>query len=494
MWPLLLLAVLNPLQTSDALATYDVRAFGAKGDGIALDSPAINRAIDAAKTAGGGTILLPAGAYRSFSIHLRSNISLEICAGATLVAADSESGAAYDVAEDEITNKFQDYGHSHFHNSLIWGENLVNVSICGHGQIYGKGLVRDSTKSPDDGNKAIALLRCRNVIIRDVTIRHGGWFAILATGIDHLTVDNLLIDTNRDGMDIDCCRDVHVSNCTVNSPHDDGICLKSSYALNESRACENVSITNCHVSGYDEGSVLDGTYAGTRVGTGRIKFGTESNGGFKNVAISNCVFDHCCGFALESVDGALLEDVTVSNITMRDIANAPIFLRLGRRMRGPHGVPVGKLRRVSFGDIRVVGAREGCIVAGVPGYPVEDVSFSGIRIQGLGGAPAEQSANVPKEQESGYPEPGSFGKLPAYGFFIRHAKGLQFRDITLSTETQDGRPPFVLDDVNGADFFLVNALHTGEAATFNLKSVASLRTRMVDGVPDAHKDRITGKL
>ena len=284
------------------------------------------------------------------------------------------------------------------------------------------------------------------------------------------------------------------SNCSVNSPHGDGICLKSSFALNEARPTENVTIINCLVCGYDEGTFLDGTYGKRRYGTGRIKFGTESNGGFKNIAISNCVFDHCCGFALESVDGAILEDVTISNITMRDLANAPIFLRLGRRMRGPTGVPVGKLRRISLDNIRVDGAPEACTIAGLPENPIEDVAFAHMRIISRGGAPASQGANVPKELETAYPEPGMFGKLPASGFYIRHAKNIQFRDVEVRTEAEDGRPPFALDDVDGADFALLKAPHQPRTPTFDLKSVLNIRTLNVEGVRDTRKDRITGKL
>src|SRR5437879_3993863 len=165
---------------------------------------------------------------------------------------------------------------------------------------------RDAVE-PGWGNKSIALKLCRNVIIRDITILHGGHFAILATGVDNLTIDNVKIDTNRDGIDIDACKNVRVSNCTVNSPFDDGICPKSSFALGYARATENVTITNCQVSGYDEGTLMDGTFKrderapyGTFSPTGRIKFGTESTGGFKKITIQNCVFDYCRGLALES--------------------------------------------------------------------------------------------------------------------------------------------------------------------------------------------------
>jgi polygalacturonase len=199
------------------------------------------------------------------------------------------------------------------------------------------------------GNKAIALKLCRNVTLRDVTLLMGGHFALLATGVDNLTIDNLKVDTNRDGFDIDSCRNVRISNCSVNAPNDDAIVLKSSYGLGFARATENVTITNCQVTGYDPGTFLDGTFKRTqqqapdRDGvTGRIKFGTESNGGFKNITISNCVFDRSRGLAFETVDGGLIEDITVNNVTMRDVTTAPIFLRLGSRMRGPKELTVGR--------------------------------------------------------------------------------------------------------------------------------------------------------
>ena len=181
------------------------------------------------------------------------------------------------------------------------------------------------------------------MLLRDFSILHGGHFGILATGVDNLTIDNLKIDTNRDGMDIDCCRNVRVSNCSVNSPWDDGICLKSSFALGYARATEMVTISNCLLSGsYEEGALLDGTWkrfpADEKVPrTGRIKFGTESNGGFKNITVSNCVFDGCRGLAIESVDGAVIEDVTARTSRCGTCLEAPIFLRLGARMRGPAG-------------------------------------------------------------------------------------------------------------------------------------------------------------
>lgn len=481
---------------------YDVKLYGAKGDGQTLDTPAINRAIEAAAAAGGGTVRLPAGTYLCFSIHLKSRISLYLEPGSTILAADpppAGSSGGFDPAEPNPWDKFQDFGHSHWHNSLIWGEGIENVSILGQGLIYGKGLTREGDPRPGVGNKSIALKLCRNVTIRDISILQGGHFGILATGVDNLTIDNLRIDTNRDGMNIDSCRNVRISNCSVNSPWDDAICLKSSYALGFARATENVTITNCQVSGYDRGTFLDGTYqrnepqAPDRGGvTGRIKFGTESNGGFKNITISNCVFVRCRGLALETVDGGQLEDVTITNITMRDIVNAPIFLRLGSRMRGPEGTPVGELRRVMLSNIVVYNAdpRYGSIISGIPGHDIEDVKLSNIRIFYQGGGTREQAALEPAEREKDYPEPRMFGEIPAYGFFIRHVTGLELSNVEISCLKEDLRPPFVLWEVRGADFQHVKAWHAPDVPTIVLRNIEDLNLHQCKGLPDTRLERV----
>lgn len=521
-------------EVSSFRGLYNVRNFGAKGDGKALDSPAINKAIDAAAAAGGGTVFIPAGTYRSFSIRLKNNIALYFDQGSVLIAASPNDGdGKYDPPEPNKWDKYQDFGHSHWHNSLIWGENLENISILGPGLIWGKGLVRGGNQSrtkeqndaiknvkvdktaapfgypnPRDavesgwGNKSISLKMCRNVIIRDISILHGGHFAILATGVDNLTIDNLKIDTNRDGIDVDACRHVRISNTSVNSPFDDGICLKSSHALGFPRATENVTITNCAVSGYDEGTMLDATYKreynkySHNSPTGRIKFGTESNGGFKNITISNCTFDYSRGLALESVDGGLLEDVAISNITMRDVVNSPIFLRLGSRNRGPkETLTTGKLRRIIISNIVAYNAdpKYASIISGVPGNDIEDVRFSNIRIYYQGGGTKEQAALSPPEKEDDYPEPVMFGEMPAYGFYVRHVKGLTMADIQVSYIKDDARPPFVLDDVNGADFHRVKAQRIGSGPTFVLKGVSDFNTNQVWLVPDTRIEQAAQK-
>jgi polygalacturonase len=478
-------------------ASLDVRAYGAKGDGKTLDTDAINKAITAAQRAGGGTVRFGAGTYLSTSIRLQSHVGLFLDHGATILAADT-TGGPYDEPEPNQWDAFQDFGHSHWHNSLIWGENLEDVSITGPGLIHGKGLVRSynaQTTPKGSGNKAIALKNSRNVIIRDISILHGGWFAILATGVDNFTIDNIKIDTNRDGIDVDACKNVRISNATVNSPFDDGICLKSSYGLGSARPTENVTITNSQVSGYDEGTLLDGTYKRTvkytRGPTGRIKFGTESNGGFKNITISNCVFEYSRGLAIESVDGALIEDVAITNLTMRDIVNAPIFVRLGRRARGPNQPAPGVINRVRISNVVAsnVDSRHGVLISGIPGHDIEDVRLSDVRIAYQGGGTAADAALEPEEKETEYPEPDMFGNMPAYGLYARHVKTLSARDVVFTTDKPDARPAFRFDQVAGVDLERL-IVPKGAAPVFSLRSVSDFLHRNSPGLPDKRLDKV----
>src|SRR5262245_30299410 len=461
---------------------FDVRAFGATGDGKTVDTAAVNKAIDAAAAAGGGTVRFPAGSYLSFSIHLKSNVALYLDHGATIVAADPEKDhGSYDAAEPHEWDKYQDFGHSHFHNSLIWGEGLFNVSILGPGLIWGKGLVRSNTVPEGGGNKSISLKLSRNVVIRDVSILHGGHFAILATGVDNFTIDNIKVDTNRDGIDVNSCRNVRISNVSINSPFDDAICLKSDYALGFARATENVTITNSQVTGYDEGSFLDGTYKrmdpktySKQRTTGRVKFGTESNGGFKNITISNIVFDYSRGFALEEVDGGTFEDVTINNITMRDIVNPPFFIRLGNRARGPkESTSVGTMRRLTISNVTVYNAdaQYGSIISGLPGHEIEDLKLNNILIIYKGGGTPQQAQLEPPEEETAYPEPDMFGDIPAYGFFVRHVRGLEMNNVELRYIKDEVRPAFFLNDVKGSVFRFLKAQHAPSVPTFVLNDV-----------------------
>lgn len=513
---------------------YNIKDYGAKGDGKTIDSPAINAAIEAAADNGGGTIYMPAGTYMSYSIRLKSNISLYLDHGAVLKAAVPNENEHYDLPEDNPHDDYQDFGHSHWKNSLIWGIGLHDISIQGFGLIDGtEGITRGQAKMNGfpAANKAIALKECRNVTIRDISMLKCGHFAMLLTGVDNLTIDNVKCDTNRDAFDIDCCANVRVSNCQVNTLNDDAIVLKCSYGLGYAKATENVTITNCHVSGYNPGTMLDGTYQKTikaapdRDGpTGRIKLGTESNGGFKNITISNCTFDHCRGLALETVDGAIIEDITIDNIVMRDICNSPIYIRLGNRARGPKELPVSVVRRVKLSNITVKDAdcRYASILFGIDGHPIEDVTLSNIYIQYRGGLTMDDvkwqrgantfftsrnmavnhvkgkrvntnnSEHTGKERDpydvpqmvKGYPEPSSHGILPAYGLFISHAKNVKIDNVEIAAIEEDKRPVIVLMDVEDIKFSDMKVDKSAEAPYFVLKNVKDFEVKDFRNIKD----------
>ena len=454
-----------------AKAWFNVRDFGAAGDGKTLDSPAIDRAIDAAAQAGGGTVLVPAGTYLSGSIHLQSNIHLLIDAGATILGAPQEMNA-YDETEAYKLGGYQDGGHCYFHNSLIWGENLTNVFISGNGTIHGGGLVREdkildkmvgfdhfnppvTNAAPPVrlGNKAVALKLCRNVLIRDVTILHGGHFAILVTGCDNLTVDNVTMDTDRDGIDIDCCRNTMVSNCRINSPNDDGLCPKSTHALGEARVTENLTIVNCQVSGFAEGTLMDGTMKPSKGRCGRIKFGTESSGGFRNCTVANCTFRSCRGLALEEVDGGIMEDITINNLTMVDVPDYAIYLTTGKRNRTPGVTTTSRMKNILISNVIAdgVGKMSGIQIMGLPDQPVEGIRLQNIRLISNGGGTEKDAAIKPRELGTGYPEPGKIGTLPAYGIFARHVRDLELANIHVSFKTNELRPAAVFNDVQGLE-------------------------------------------
>ena len=497
-----------------AEAIYDVRRFGATGDGKTVDSPAINKAIEAIAAAGGGTLVFPAGTYVCFSIHLKSHVDLWLQSGCTILAADSPkpgettgyNGGTYDAAEpNDPWTPYQDYGHNHWHNSLLWAENEHDFGIFGTGLIYGKGLSFGSRGTRGDyttyiaeqagvGNKAIALKNCHNVTLRDFSILKGGHFALLATGVDNMTLDNLLIDTDRDGFDIDCCRNVRVSNCTVNSPWDDGICPKSSYALGYARSTDNVTIANNYVTGiYQLGTVHDGTWKrfpddAHVPRNGRIKCGTESNGGFRNITITGNVMEGCKGISLETSDGAYIEDIAITGNTMRECTDAPLFLRLNRRNRNPkETLRPGRLQRVLISNLVSHDSMSSTssILSGIPENLIEDVKLASCFF-GHRGLPkdmrigwGENSKPMPDwhtikvpEIEDAYPELLRFGPTPCNAFFIRHLKHLEMSHVEVAPQVPDPRPAFWLEDVNRADFFAITA---PVQPNFSLHNVTDLR-------------------
>lgn len=490
---------------------HNVRDYGAIGDGTAIDSDAFNRAIAAASAGGGGTVVVPPGHYLCFSIRLRSHITLLLMPGSVIEAADPRRHKGhYDLPEGVFDEQFVDYGLAHFRTSLIYGIDLSDVAIIGRGLIHGLGLDREGPaprwhgvagwKSPAElglsadaarradpremayegrGNKAVALKRCSNVLLRDFTILQGGHFACYLLGSQGVTIDNLTVDTDRDGIDIDCCRDVRVTGCTVNAPKDDAIVLKSSYALQEPVFCENVIVTNCTTSGYDLGAVVDGSYRRSTyrsvddVGVlGRIKLGTDSATGFRNILIADCTCENTRGLQLGAIDGGILEDVTFSNITLRSPVNHPIFVRLSARNRAPRGNGPSRVRRVRFADINVSDAPFAypCGVVGNPGAPIEDVTFANVHVRSAGGGTDDDARRAIPERPTSSLEPSFMGTLPAHGLYVRHARNVVLRGVTFDVAAPDARPAVVFDDVMGG---VVEGLRSTRDRADAVRSTAS---------------------
>ncbi len=349
-------------------AMYDITAYGARPNGPAVENQkAINAAILAAAASGGGTVVIPSGTFKTYSIRMKSRVGLHFAGPDSILQAavpgtgEAQDGGFYDAPEANLFAGLQDEGHSHWANSLISIVDATDIMISGPGLIDGarqtsNGLTepvlsggdpREATDrtlagEPGGANKAIALKNARNIVFRDFRIRNGGHMAILGSGVIGWTVDGLVVDTNRDAIDVDTCQNVSIRNSVFNSLNDDAIVMKGSFGIGKYLPTRNILIEKNTVSGYDPGSVLDKTYsteklvASDRDGpTGRVKFGTEGSSGLDTMTVRDMIFDRSRGFALESVDGAEIKNVIFDRIHMKNVSSSPIFLRIGDRGRAP---------------------------------------------------------------------------------------------------------------------------------------------------------------
>lgn len=371
----------------------NIEVFGAVSGGDPVtNTKAINEAISQASQVG-GCVLVPEGDFKVYTVRLQSNVNIKLEEGAVLRAARTDivhsyvdqkgEGGNYDEPEVSLYAGLQDHGHSYFANSMFYGADLENIMIYGNGLIDGSQINEKTGKTeyvllggdpfePEYrnqrghrgewfGNKCISLLRCKNVILKDFSLVIGGHFAIIAEGVTNMLLENLLVDTTRDALDVDCCQDVTVRNCTFNSLTDDALVLKASYGAGLFMPTRNVLIEDCTVSGYDAGSVYAKVYsrdkliATDRCGpTGRVKLGTESTCGYNTVTIRRVKFDRSRGFALEAVDGADLHDILFEDCTMDNISSSPIFIRAGERGRYPvTGNSAEELLVASESNVRV---------------------------------------------------------------------------------------------------------------------------------------------
>ncbi|MEN8229419.1 MAG: glycoside hydrolase family 28 protein [Bacteroidota bacterium] len=469
---LLSAAIISPVLSGPG-SFYNVVEFGAKGDGETLSTHAIQAAVDECSKNGGGEVHFPPGSYLSGTIYLKDYVKLNLSPGAILLGSDQ--------VEDFPLNNcdFPSYSDRYVVRALIWGEGLKGIGITGHGTIDGQGAAfRDNQPDESQWEKLVALyddstryrpqaryinrpyiirlISCHDVLVEDIHLRNSPMWMQHYLNCDFVTIQNISVynhgSYNNDMIDIDCCRNVVISNCFGDSD-DDGITLKSTAGL----PTENVTISNCIVSSF----------------CNAIKMGTESNGGFKNITITNCVVrpssesdviygrrEGLAGIALEIVDGGVLDGVTISNIAISG-TTAPIFMRLGNRARKsrPNSAtpPAGTFRNVLISNIVASGAgTTGCSITGIPGHLIENVTLSNIKINFLGGGTKQPVNREVPEHEEKYPESTMFGDLPAYGFFCRHVNNLTFRDIDLNCTKPENRPALICDDVHDLKLFNFN--------------------------------------
>ncbi len=419
---------------------FNILDYGTVTDGKTVTTKTIQKAIDDCAAKGGGTVYFPAGKYISGTLFLKSYVSLYLATGAVLEGSK-------DLNDYPVTvSRIRSYTDNYTNKSLIYGEDLQYIAITGHGIINGNGASFQvsnefAKKSLFDSYRArpymIRIINCKDITVKDISLINSPmwvqhYMACTNVNIDGITV-NSRVNHNNDGIDIDACNNVRISNCNIISG-DDAIVIKSTF----DRPCKNITITNCVLSS----------------NCNAFKLGTESNGDFQNINLNNCTIyeTNLAAIALEMVDGGSLNNVSVSDVNM-DKVGCAIFIRLGNRARrfkeNMEKPGMGKLSNVILSNIQATNVgKTGCSVTGLSSFPARNILLSNIRLSFKGGGTEDLVMRKIEEYPDKYPEFGMFGLLPAYGFFCRHVTGLTMDNIELSYESPDYRPALYLQDVN----------------------------------------------
>jgi len=456
---------------------FNVKVYGTKADGITLDTEAVQKAVDACNEAGGGKVFFPKGMYVLSTVFLKSNVHIELEEGALILGA--LDFYAYAQQEKIDYPAYQDASHTYFDLSMFVGRNCDNISITGKGKIDMRSVWDEDgvrgTAIRHRGPKCISLRECNNVLICDLDINNVTDLAIYFAGCENVDIHGIKMCVYIDGISPDNSKNVKIYDCDVESG-DDGIVFKSSYTLNRLDVCRNMRVWNCKIKSR----------------CNALKFGTETNGGFYDTVVENIEIrdTRISAIAIESVDGAIIDGLTIKNVNMTNV-NAPLFIHIGKRMRGPEGREIGQIKNVTLENINVDGPYEpyniiawnyfsyknndfrqypwifGGVIpenadimisgrytdwqmtsncCGLPERHLENITLRNVHMK-LDGGVQEYNKEVP-DVPPAYPEVYVYGKiLPAKGIYFRYIDGLTLDNVTVETYRPDARENFVFEHV-----------------------------------------------
>ncbi len=449
--------------------TWIVSQFGAPGTGITNETPGIDKAIAECNANGGGVVFFPPGKYLAASVHLKSNVELLLAPDAVIVGVQG----GFELPEPNPYSRYQDSGHSHFHDSLMWGENITNFAIIG-GQIDGGSIVHGEPK-PGNGDKLITVVSGKDLLFRNITHNKGGHFVYLLDDCEDVTLDGVVIKESRDAVDMMGCRNVRIHNCRFTGCGDDTIGVKSDYALGRKINSENIYVWDSYFES----------------GCNGLQFGSETAGDFHNVNFWNIRIGRAmkAGIGITSNDGGVIDGVNYSNIVIHGAAS-PIFMLITDRLRsGDPDKKIGAIENVTLDDVTVTDCEPGrqgpvypCTISGRPESSLHNITLENIKIDYPGPGTGQKADVVPP-----YPRdysPRSMGPRPASGLYVRHVSGLTLKNVTFTFDQPVSCPPIMADDVDGLTLDNFNSLKSSGGTVMRLENVKNLNVENSAGLKD----------